>query len=66
MKLEDALVYSSRALTGARGRTWLMLLAMAIGVVIATSNASATSCVHSPMVKRFKGERLGGESGPTL
>ncbi|MCG8426858.1 MAG: ABC transporter permease [Chromatiales bacterium] len=32
MKLEDALVYSSRALTGARGRTWLMLLAMAIGV----------------------------------
>ena len=32
MRSEDSLRYGSRALFGARGRTWLMLLAMAIGV----------------------------------
>ena len=32
MRFEDSLSFSLRALTGARGRTWLMLLAMAIGV----------------------------------
>ena len=32
MRIEDNIGFSFRALTGARGRSWLMLLAMAIGV----------------------------------
>ncbi len=32
MRIEDALTYGNRVLTGAKGRTWLMLLAMTIGV----------------------------------
>ena len=31
MRIEDNFKFSGKALTGARGRTWLMLLAMAIG-----------------------------------
>ncbi len=32
MKIDDAILFGSRALTSAKSRTWLMLLAMAIGV----------------------------------